>query len=522
MTRPPPSEEPQVPDHPRPGYSRRDFLNTGAGLSLGVLGGGIQAAATERLSPGAPHSQFSAPNRKTLLVKNADVLVTMDGERREIRDGGLFIEGGIIRQVGPSHQLPKVADEILSLKGHVLLPGLINSHHHLYQHLTRVVPAAQDGNVMNWLKVLYPLWARIKPDELMLAVQCGLAELALSGCTTAFDHQYIFPNGCALDDAIHAATTVGLRFHASRGSMSLGVSKGGLPPDGCVEEEPRILKDSQRVIERFHDPAPGSMLQIALAPCSPFSVTPSLMQESARMARHFGVRLHTHLAESLDEQRYTLETYQLRPLALMEKWGWTGQDVWFAHSVHVNDQEIANYAKTGTGVAHCPCSNMRLASGIAPIQKFRMAGVRVGLGVDGASSNDGSHLLGEARQALLLARTRLSLNPGGGGADGAWMSAREALEIATLGGAAVLGRRDIGSLEVGKCGDFFAVDLAAVGFSGGAQIDPVAAVVFSAPASSSYTAVHGRLIVREGRLTTLDLPPVLEACNRAAMRVVRG
>lgn len=523
----PRSQHPEVNPHALNqgnSYSRRAFLNASTGLTLGVMGVAA-SGATEAATPSdsaVSASRRSMRARKTLLVKHADILVTMDDTRREIKDGGLFIEGGIIRQVGPTQDLPKNADEVLSLKGHVLLPGLINTHHHLYQHLTRVVPAAQDGTVMNWLKVLYPLWARITPTDLALAVQCGLAELALSGCTTAFDHQYIFPNGCTLDDAIHAASNVGLRFHASRGSMSLGASKGGLPPDRCVEEEPHILRDSQRVIERYHDAKPGSMLQIALAPCSPFSVTPDLMKESARMARHFGVGLHTHLAESLDEERYTLDTYRMRPLALMETWGWTGKDVWFAHSVHINDQEIAQYAKTGTGVAHCPCSNMRLASGIAPIQKFRSAGVRVGLGVDGASSNDGSHLLGETREAMLLARTQLALSAGAKGSVSAWMSAREALEIATRGGAKVLGRDDIGSLEVGKCADFCAVNLDTVGFSGGAMIDPVASVVFTAPAGVNYSAVHGRLIVREGRLMTVDLPPLIHACNRAAMRIVHG
>ena len=302
---------------------------------------------------------------------------------------------------------------MLDLKGHILLPGLVNTHHHLYQHLTRVVPAAQDGNVWNWLLILYPIWARMTPEAMKLAIQVGLSELALSGCTTVSDHQYIFPNGCKLDDAIEVAQGAGIRFHASRGSMSLGKSKGGLPPDSLVESEDFILRDTQRVIEQYHDSKPGAMTRIVIAPCSPFSVTETLMVQSAAMARKYGVNLHTHLAESLDEERYTLKKYKLRPVGLMEKFGWVGNDVWFAHSVHVNDKEIGLYAKTGCGVAHCPCSNMRLASGLAPIKKMRDAGVKVGLGVDGSSSNDGSHLLGEARQAMLLARTRLSLEPGG-------------------------------------------------------------------------------------------------------------
>jgi len=519
----PPGDKTTSPDDSHP-LSRREFLATTTGTAAGLMiNGAAEAAKGKGPSGSKTHSAATTPPGRTLLVKHATIMVTMDDERREIQDGGLFIEHGIIKQIGPTSSLPSSADEVLDLQHHILLPGLINTHHHLYQHLTRVVPAAQDGNVMNWLKVLYPMWARIRPEALSSAIQCGLAELALSGCTTAFDHQYIFPNGCSLDDSIEAASKVGLRFHASRGSMSLGASKGGLPPDRCVEEEPAILKDSQRVIERYHDPKPGSMLQIALAPCSPFSVTQDLMIESARMARHYGVGLHTHLAESLDEERYTLDKYQLRPLALMEKLGWVGKDVWFAHSVHISDQEVALFAKTGCGVAHCPCSNMRLASGIAPIKKFRDAGVRVGLGVDGASSNDGSHLLAEARQAMLLARTLLSQNPGGPPADQRqWMSARDTLEMATRGGAATLGRGDIGSLEVGKYADFFAVDLNTIGFSGGASIDPVAALVFAASPSANYTVVHGRFIVKQGQLMTIDLPRIIESCNRAAAKIVNG
>lgn len=507
--------------------SRREFLSAGttlaAGLALGSAAPAAAATDAKSAAGGVAAGGASAKRPKTMLVKNATVMVTMDGSRREIKDGGLYIENGFIKMAGPTSELPKTADEVLDLKGHVLLPGLVNTHHHLYQHLTRVVPAAQDGNVWNWLKVLYPMWARMQPDDVKLAVKVGLAELAMSGCTTAFDHQYVFPNGCTIDDSIHTAAEVGVRFHASRGSMSLGQSKGGLPPDSCVEEEPAILKDCRRVIEKYHDAKPGAMTRVVLAPCSPFSVTDDLMIESAKMARQYKVGLHTHLAESLDEERYTLSKYNLRPVGLMEKFGWVGNDVWFAHSVHVNDAEIAVYAKTGCGVAHCPCSNMRLASGIAPVKKYRDAGVKVGLGVDGSSSNDGSHMLGEARQAMLLARLLLSLNPGGPPAEKSnWMSARDALEIATRGGAAVLGRDDIGSLEPGKCADFFAVNLNRVGFAGGSMIDPVAAVLFCAPVTSDYTVINGRSIVKEGRITTVDLPKVIAQCNRAAMRVVNG
>lgn len=497
--------------------SRRAFLATGAAATLS-LAVGSAVAQTSRATE-APTEGKS----KTLLVKNATVMVTMDEKRREIQDGGLFIEDGVIKQVGPTSELPATADEVLDLKGHILLPGLVNTHHHLYQHLTRVVPAAQDGNVWNWLLILYPIWARMTPDAMKLAIQVGLSELALSGCTTVSDHQYIFPNGCKLDDAIEVAQGAGIRFHASRGSMSLGKSKGGLPPDSLVESEDFILRDTQRVIEQYHDSTPGAMTRIVIAPCSPFSVTETLMVQSAAMARKYGVNLHTHLAESLDEERYTLKKYKLRPVGLMEKFGWVGNDVWFAHSVHVNDKEIGLYAKTGCGVAHCPCSNMRLASGLAPIKKMRDAGVKVGLGVDGSSSNDGSHLLGEARQAMLLARTRLSLEPGGPPADKKhWLSARDALEMATLGGAAVLNRTDIGALAVGKRADFFSVDLNKVGYAGGSMLDPVAAVVFCAAQSASNTVVNGRFVVKDGQMVTLDLPVAIERCNAAARLMVNG
>ena len=495
------------------GMSRRGFLAAGPVAATGLVLAGTRAEA----------GTHAGQRPRTMLVRNASVMVTMDAQRREIPDGGLYIENGIIRQVSPSSQLPKTADEVLDLKDHLLLPGLVNTHHHLYQHLTRVVPAAQDGNVWNWLKVLYPMWARMQPEDVKLAIRVGLAELALSGCTTVFDQQYLFPNGCTLDDAIQTAAEVGVRFHASRGSMSLGASRGGLPPDSCVEAEPAILRDCQRVIETHHDARPGAMTRIVLAPCSPFSVTADLMIESARMARHYKVRLHTHLAESPDEERFTLEKYGLRPAALMERLGWVGRDVWFAHAVHINDAEIAMFARTGCGVAHCPCSNMRLASGIAPVWKYRQAGVNVGLGVDGASSNDGSHMLGEARQALLLARLNLSRTAGGPPTDSKqWLSAREALEIATLGGAAVLGRDDVGSLEPGKCADCFAVGLNQISFAGGSMSDPVASLVFCAPVRAAYTVINGRTIVKEGRITSLDLPGVMSQCNRAALRVING
>ncbi len=408
--------------------------------------------------------------------------------------------------MGPTASLPATADEVLDLSGHVVLPGLVNTHHHLFQTLTRAVPDAQDANLFHWLSTLYPIWARLTPEAIYISALTGLAELALTGCTTASDHLYLFPNGARLDDEIRAAREIGVRFHASRGSMSLGESQGGLPPDSVVEAEPDILKDSERLIEQYHDPKPGAMLRIVIAPCSPFSVTAGLMRESAALARAHNVRLHTHLAETLDEERFCLETFGQRPAAYMESLGWVGPDVWFAHSVHVNSLEIAMYARTGCGVAHCPSSNMRLASGIAPLREYRAAGVKVGLGVDGSASNDSSHMLAEARQALLLARVQ---------GDPAALTARQALELATLGGAAVLGRDDIGSLAPGKCADLFALDLRRLAYAG-AQHDPVAAVLFCAPQPAAYTVVNGRIVVVEGRLTTVDTGPLVEKHNRIA------
>jgi len=459
----------------------------------------------------------------TLLVRHAEVLVTMDNHRREIADGGLFIQEGFIEQVGPTEQLPSSADEVLDLAGHLLLPGLVNTHHHFYQTLTRAVPAAQDANLFGWLKTLYPIWGRMTPDEIYISTQTALAELALSGCTTASDHLYIFPNGCRLDDEIYAAAEVGLRLQASRGSMSLGESQGGLPPDDVVEKEDAILRDSQRLIETYHDPNPGARLQIVLAPCSPFSVTGQLMRYSASLAREYGVHLHTHLAETEDEQVFCMQKFGYRPVAYMDLLNWLGPDVWFAHSVYVDDAEIQQYAQSGCGVAHCPTSNMRLASGIAPIARMLAAGVKVGLGVDGSASNDGSHLLAEARQAMLAARAREGMTGFSRSDDPTrkLMTARHALEMATRGGAAVLGRTDIGSLEAGKCADFCAVNLNRLEYAG-ALHDPVSAVVFCQPARVDYTAVGGKFIVKEGQLVTVNERQLAEKHNRAAKRLLQG
>jgi len=463
----------------------------------------------------------------TLLIKNA-YIATMDDAQREIPEGGLFIRDGFIEQVGPTSALPQSADEVLDLKGHIVLPGLINAHHHFYQTLTRAVSAAQDANLFNWLKTLYPIWARMNAKDIFISTQTALSELALSGCTTASDHLYLFPNGSKLDDEIAAAKEVGLRLQASRGSMSLGESKGGLPPDSIVDSEDSILKDSQRLIQKYHDSKPGAFVQIVLAPCSPFSVTSDLMKQSAKLAREYGVHLHTHLAETEDEEQFCLQKFGHRPVGYMQEVGWVGDDVWFAHAVWVNDEEIQVFAKYNCGVAHCPTSNMRLASGIAPIKEYRKAGVKVGLGVDGSASNDGSHLLAEVRQAMLLSRvkegiTGFSSSPllvGEGAGVRSLMTARDALYLGTRGGAAVLGRKDIGSLEPGKCADFFAVNLNRIEFTG--MHDPVSAIVFGQPVRVDYTVVGGKFVVKEGQLVTVDESPLIEKHNKAAKRLLLG
>jgi len=443
---------------------------------------------------------------RTLLARNADVVVTMDADRREIRGGGVYVVGNAVAAVGPAGELPSAADEVIDLAGHVLLPGLVNTHHHLFQTLTRAMPRAQDAELFGWLKALYPVWARMTPEMIRVSAQTAIAELLLSGCTTTSDHLYVFPNGARLDDAIEAASTTGIRFHATRGSMSVGESDGGLPPDALVEDEGAILADTRRVIEAWHDPSRHAMLRIGVAPCSPFSVSRELMRESAALARSYGVSLHTHLAENDGDVAYSRERFGRTPAQYAEDLGWVGRDVWHAHCVKLDAEGIALFARTGTGVAHCPCSNMRLASGIAPVRRMRDAGVRVGLGVDGSASNDAGHLLAETRQAMLL--QRVGFGPSA-------MGAREALEIATLGGAAVLGRDDVGALAPGMSADFVAFDLRRPGYAG-ALHDPVAALVFCAPSDVAWSVVGGRVVVREGRIATIDLEPHLERHRRLA------
>jgi len=452
---------------------------------------------------------------RTLLLKNAAVLVTMDTGRREIAGGGVFIEHNRIVAVGTPDALPTEADEVIDLAGHVLLPGLVNTHHHMFQTLTRAVPAAQDASLFDWLRALYPIWARLTPEMIRISTQTAIAELILSGCTSSSDHLYIFPNGSRLDDQIEAAEATGLRFHAARGAMSVGESQGGLPPDALVEAEPAILRDTRRLIEAYHDPDRFSMRRIVVAPCSPFSVSRGLMRDAAELARAAGTSLHTHLAEDDGDVAYSLARFGRTPAAYAEELGWVGPDVWHAHCVRLDASGIALFGRTGTGVAHCPCSNMRLGSGIAPIRRMRAAGVPVGLGVDGSASNDGSHLLAEARQAMLLAR--VAHDP----VDGRMTSAREILEVATLGGARVLGRDDIGALAPGMAADLVAFDLRGLEFAG-ALHDPVAALLFCRPNRTALSVINGRIVVRDGILQTLDLPTLVERHNRLAATLLQG
>jgi cytosine/adenosine deaminase-related metal-dependent hydrolase len=449
---------------------------------------------------------------KTLLIKNARVLVTMDDTRREIANGAVFIRDNVVEQVGASADLPQTADEVIDAAGHVVMPGLVNTHHHMYQSLTRAIPAAQNGELFNWLTNLYPLWAGLTAEMVHVSTLTAMAELILSGCTTSSDHLYIYPNDCKLDDSIEAAQKIGMRFHASRGSMSVGQSKGGLPPDRVVEEEGAILKDTQRLIETYNDASRHAMQRIVVAPCSPFSVSQDLMKESAKLARSYGVSMHTHLAENVNDIAYSREKFNMTPAEYAEDCGWVGPDVWHAHCVQLDDDGIYLFARTGTGIAHCPCSNMRLASGIAPIRKMLDRGVSVGLGVDGSASNDAGHMLGEVRQAMLLQRV-------GFGPDA--MTARQALEVATLGGAKVLNRDDIGAIKPGMSADIVMFKLDGIGMAG-ALHDPVAALVFCTPPNVAYSIINGKVVVRDGQLCTIDLPVIVERHNKLASQLAIG
>jgi cytosine/adenosine deaminase-related metal-dependent hydrolase len=450
----------------------------------------------------------------TLLIRHARLLVTMDAQRREIADGAVFVRDNVIEAVGATADLPATADEVISAHDQIVIPGLVNTHHHMVQTLTRAF--AQDNELFGWLRGLYPIWANLTPEMVKVSTQTAMAELLLSGCTTSSDHLYIYPNGITLEDSIEGASEIGMRFHAARGSMSVGESMGGLPPDRVVEDEAAILKDTQRLIERWHNPGRFAMQRIVVAPCSPFSVSRELMRDSALLARQHGVSLHTHLAENDNDIAYTREKFGCTPAEYAEQLGWVGPDVWCAHCVKLDNNGIALFARTGTGVAHCPCSNMRLASGIAPVRAMRDAGVNVGIGVDGAASNDAGHMLGEVRMAMLL--QRVAHGPVRGPSA---MSAREALEIATLGGAKVLNRDDIGALSVGMAADIVTVPLNEVGLAG-AQHDPLAALLFCQVPRVQHSIVDGRVVVRDGRLTTLELPVLVERHNALAAQLANS
>ena len=449
----------------------------------------------------------------TLLLRHAALVATMDDAGSRFEDGGLFARDNEIVQVGPTASLPATADRIIDARDTVVIPGLVNTHHHFFQTLTRAVPAAQNAKLFDWLRTLYPIWARLTPAAIRVATEVAIAELMLSGCTTASDHTYLWPGGARLDDQIEIARSMGFRFHAARGSMSIGESNQGLPPDRIVESEPDILRDSRRLIEAYHDPRRFAMTRVALAPCTPFTVSLDLMRESIALARAYGVHAHTHTAETLDEEEYSLQHFGRRPIDLMEDIGWLGPDVWHAHVVHASPRETERLGLTRTGIAHCPTSNMRLGSGIAPIAALCRAGARVGLGVDGSASNDGSHLLAEARQALLLHRV-------GGGASA--LTAVEALRLATRGGAEVLGRDDVGVLAPGMAADFVGYRLDTLGMSGAAVHDPLAALVFCQSQNVDFSVIDGRIRVQNGKLLGIDLPDLIARHNAAARALVRG
>ena len=472
----------------------------------------------------------------TLLIHRARCIATQDDANTELKDASLLLRDGRIDRIIPADEnideLLKQVDEVIDARRHVVVPGLINTHHHMTQSLTRAVPQVQSAELFSWLKGLYPIWAGLTPEMVRVSTQVAMAELLLSGCTTSSDHLYIYPNGVRLDDSIEAAHTIGMRFTATRGSMSVGESQGGLPPDRVVEKEPFILKETQRLIETYHDASYGAMTHVAVAPCSPFSVSQDLMRESAQLARAHKVRLHTHLAENEHDVAYTKEKFNCTPAQYAEDLSWVGDDVWHAHCVRLDEEGTYLFARTRTGIAHCPCSNMRLSSGILPLRKMLDAGVPIGLGVDGSASNDGAHLLNEARQAMLLARVRRELDPPHA-KDGrsvfscdlgpSEMTPRDALRLATRGGAQVLGRaHELGQIKPGYCADIAMFRTDTIGMAGGAVHDPVGALLLCASDNADYVVVNGRVVVRAGEIATVDMGPLVERHNQLAMQLALG
>lgn len=475
----------------------------------------------------------------SLLIRNARCIASMDHAdpalAQQWDNASILIQDGLIAAIGSADQVNHQADEVIDASAHLVTPGLINTHHHMFQSLTRAIPEVQDAELFSWLSGLYPIWTGLTPDMIRVSSQVAMSELLLSGCTTSSDHLYLYPNGVQLGDTIEAAQSLGMRFTATRGSMSVGQSQGGLPPDVLVEKEDWILKDSQRQVERWHDSSFGAMVQVSLAPCSPFSVSQDLMRESALLARSMGVRLHTHLAENDHDLAYTQEKFNCTPTQYAQELGWLGEDVWHAHCVQLDEDGITRFAASGTSVAHCPCSNMRLASGIAPIRRMLDAGINVGLGVDGSASNDGANLVSEARQAMLLARVKGALAPPystqdaqgrlsiryGCDTGSSEMSARQALALATRGGARTLGRQDIGHLAVGMCADLALFNLDTISFAGAAVHDPLAALLLCASPHADYTIVNGKVVVRQGQLTTANLGKLVQQHNRMATSLYR-
>ena len=431
----------------------------------------------------------------TLLLKNIHTLVTCDDRDQILHGVDLYCEDGLIRSIGPA--LPHTADKVVDARHCWCYPGLVNTHHHLYQVFSRNLPQVQNLELFDWLTTLYEIWKGLDESVIRLSSLTGMGELMKHGCTTCFDHHYVFPAhaGDLIGAQFAAAEELGIRMFASRGSMDLSKKDGGLPPDSVVQTVDEIMKDSARIIEQYHDPRPGSMRQVALAPCSPFSVSAELLRQSAILARQYGVRLHTHLCETKDEERYMLTHHGVRPLEFMASLGWTGPDVWYAHGIHFNDEELRELARTGTGVAHCPISNMKLASGVARIPDMLELGVPVGLAVDGSASNDGSSLMEELRVAYLLHRLHSSAKAPSG---------YQVLKMATRGSARLLGRDDIGQLTAGKCADFFLVDSRRLELVGGeySPADVLATVGLRGPVD--YTVVNGKITVKDGHLVTID------------------
>jgi cytosine/adenosine deaminase-related metal-dependent hydrolase len=462
----------------------------------------------------------------TLLIHRARCIATQDDAQTELQDASILVRDGLIERIFKADKpldawlAPGAVDEVIDARKHVVIPGMVNTHHHMVQCLTRAIPGVQNAELFSWLQGLYPIWAGLTPEMVLVSNQIAMAELLLSGCTTSSDHLYIYPNGIRLDDSIEAAHTIGMRFTATRGSMSVGESQGGLPPDRVVEKEDFILQESRRLVETYHDASHGAMLQVALSPCSPFSVSQDLMRESAKLARAYKVRLHTHLAENDHDIAYTREKFNCTPAQYAQDLGWVGDDVWHAHCVKLDDEGTYLFAKTRTGIAHCPCSNMRLSSGILPLRKMLDAGVPIGLGVDGSASNDAAHMLNEARQAMLLARVGRALDDFGCNHGPAEMTPRDSLRVATRGGAQVLGRaHDIGQIRVGYCADLALFRTDTLAMAGGAVHDPVGALMLCASQNADYTVVNGRVVVREGQLTTVDLGPLIERHNQLALQL---